>query len=249
MVVRQTARCPAVLALVPPALLTVLATLSIDAQGAPPLATDDAATLEPGACQFELERRRFGKHTELDLLPACNLFLDAELAIGKQRFSGDGGYRLDSNVYQIKKVLLPAAASPWGFGISAATVRSSMRSAEQVSAMRQDQVNALFTRQLAAATLHANVGLVRDSAAQDGQLQSRYTWALAAEHEASPRWTVVCDMFGQRKVPRSSQAGVRWWAVPKYMQLTTSLGTQRGQGRDGRWASFGLRFETGGPVF
>jgi len=222
-----------------------LACVSLDARSAPPLATDDAATLEPGACQVEMERRRYGKRIELDLLPACNLFLDVEIAVGKQRFTPDEGSRIENTVYQIKKVLIPIEPSSWGVGISAATVRASGGE----PGMRQDLVNALFSRQLAATTLHMNLGYIRDNAATEGIRRTRYAWAAAAEYEATPSWTVVADMFGQRGVPRSSQAGLRWWAVPKYVQLTTSLGAQRSQGRDGRWVSLGLRFETGGPVF
>ncbi len=56
--------------------------LSMTVLASPPLVTDDASTLDPGACQIEFESRRFKRLTEIDVVPACNLFADTELAIG-----------------------------------------------------------------------------------------------------------------------------------------------------------------------
>ena len=57
---------------------------------APPLTTDDASTLDPGACQVETERQHFNRRTELDIVAACNFFGDTELAIGKLRVVAEG---------------------------------------------------------------------------------------------------------------------------------------------------------------
>lgn len=43
--------------------------------------------------------------------------------------------------------------------------------------------------------------------------------------------------------------GLRWWAVPNYVQFTASIGSQRGLGREGRWMSFGVRFETAHSIY
>ena len=94
-----------------------------------------------------------------------------------------------------------------------------------------------------------NLGVVADKEADAEVRRNRLSWAIAAEHEANDRSTIVGEVFGQRGVPATAQLGMRWWAVPKHVQFTTSLGAQRGAGRDGRWLSFGVRFETGDSIF
>lgn len=209
---------------------------------APPLNTDDASTLQPGTCQLEIEQRRFGNRVERDVVPACNLWFDTEIGVGHQRVSPAGAGRTDSIVVQAKKVLGVTEQGDWSVGVGAATVRA-MNSTEQ-SGIRQNYVNAILTRQVGATALHANLGVVFDREADVDPRRSRQTWAIAVEHEATSRWTVVAELFGQRGVPQSAQFGLRWWAIPKYVQLTTSLGSQRSMGSDGRWMSVGIRFES-----
>ena len=131
--------------------------------------------------------------------------------------------------------------------ICAATVRA-IASREQPSA-RQHSLNALFSRQFGTTMLHANIGGVIDPEAEPGTRQNRMTWALAAEHEASAHWTLAGEVLGQRGQPQTAQIGLRWWALPKYIQFTSSVAAQRGAGQEGRWVSFGIRFETGDSIF
>ena len=215
----------------------LIATTTSSVWCAPPLTTDDATTLLPGMCQLEIEQRRFGNRVERDVVPVCNLWFDTEMGIGHQRVA-----RADSVVVQMKKVFSLDTDGGWSVGVGAATVRA-VNSAEQ-SGIRQNYVNAIITRQIVATALHANLGVVADHEAGANLQRNRLTWAIAVEHEATPRWTLVAELFGQRGVPQSSQFGLRWWALPKYVQLTTSLGTQRNMGSDGRWMSIGIRFET-----
>lgn len=214
---------------------------------APPLTTDDASTLTPGMCQFEIEQRQFRHRIERDIVPACNFLFDAEIGFGHLHVAPKEGARMDSVVYQFKKVLSPAGPDEWAIGIGAATVRA-IHSREQ-SGTRQHYLNALFSRQFDATMLHANIGVVSDREADPGARRNRLTWALAAEHEATPRWTLLGEVYGQRGQPETVQTGLRWWALPKYVQFTSSVGAQRGAGRDGRWLSFGIRFETGDSIF
>ena len=209
---------------------------------APLLATDDATTLLPGMCQLELEQRRFGNRVERDVVPVCNLWFDTEMGIGHQRVAPAAAARADSVVVQMKKVFALDAAGDWSVGVGAASVRA-VNSPEQ-SGIRQNYLTAVMTRQVGATALHANLGLVFDREADVDMRRTRPTWAIAVEHESTTRWTVVAELFGQRGVPNSAQFGLRWWTIPKYVQLTTSLGTQRSMGSDGRWISIGIRFES-----
>lgn len=212
---------------------------------APPLSSDDASVLEPGTCQLEIEQRRFNRRVELDVVPACNLFWGAEVGIGKLRTTPEGQPRSDSVVYQVKKVLVPGGESPWSFGIGAASIRATGHQ----SGTRQDLLNAIFTRPIGASVVHLNIGQVRESEAVEGAPRHRHSWAVAIENEVNERWTLVAEVVGQKGMPESAQAGLRWWAIAKYVQLTTSLGMQRGEGREGRWMSLGIRFETGNALF
>lgn len=219
--------------------------VALPAWCAPPLASDDAGTLAPGACQLETENRQFRNRIEQDIVPACNLWFDTEVGIGHQRSAPDGAPRADSIVYQFKKVLITSADTGWAFGIAAATIHASGGQ----SGIRQNVFNALVSRQFSATILHLNAGFVSDREAEASTRKNRLSWAIAAEHDATDRWTFVGEVFGQRDVPATVQVGLRFWALPKYMQLTTSLGAQRSEGRDGRWVSVGVRFETGGSIF
>lgn len=215
---------------------------------APPLATDDASTLTPGACQLEIEQRRFRNRVERDIASACNILFDAEIGIGHQRIALDGVPRADSIAYQFKKVLVPAEENGWAVGIAVATVRTVNEKPGGHSGTRHNILNAIASRQFGATALHVNVGTISDHQSAPGSRKNRLSWAIATEHEASARWTVAGDVFGQRGVPATAQLGLRWWVLPKYMQFTTSFGAQRGEGRDGRWVSLGVRFETGDSI-
>lgn len=219
--------------------------LALPAWCAPPLASDDASTLGPGECQFETEHRRFRRRIEQDNVPVCNLWLDTEIGIGQQRVAPDAAPRANSVVYQFKKVLGTSEETGWAFGIAAATIRASGGQ----SGTRQHLANALLSRQIGNSAFHLNVGVVSDRESQPGIRRNRPSWALATEHDASDRWTFVGEVFGQRGVGATAQVGLRWWLVPKYVQLTASHGAQRGEGRDGRWASLGVRFETARSIF
>jgi hypothetical protein len=221
---------------------------SFAALASPPLNTDDAGTLDPGNCQFEIERRRFNRLTELDIVPTCNLFADMELAIGGLRANADGEARVDGVMFSIKKVLMAGGDSGWSAGFNASTIRASGNS----FSTRQNQVTALFTRPLDADTntaVHLNAGWIHDREAGNEARRDRFTWAVAVESDVSARWTVVAEVFGQQGLPEAAQVGLRWWAVPGHVQFTTSIGTLRGLGQDGRWTSFGVRFETARSIF
>ncbi len=97
--------------------------------------------------------------------------------------------------------------------------------------------------------MHLNAGWIHDREAGNEVRRDCFTWAAAIESDVSARWTVVAEAFGQQGLPEAAQMGLRWWAVPRQVQFTTSVGALRGQGQDGRWISFGVRFETAGSIF
>ncbi len=219
--------------------------IPIRAHTSPPLLTDDAATLAPGECQLETEYRRFDRRNEFDIMPACNFIGDAELAVGTSSIRAKEGPHANRVTAGLKKVLIAGEGSAWSAGVSAATILATGKTSHPP----QHAMTALFTRTIDVGTLHLNAGWASDRAADAGARKHRSTWGVAIERDVTSRWTLVGEAFGQRGLPETAQLGVRWWMVPKAVQLTASMATQRGLGREGRWASFGVRFESGGPLF
>jgi hypothetical protein len=225
--------------------LSGIAFASFVSCAAPPLTSDDASTLGANECQFETEHRQFRHRIEQDIGPACNLFFDTEFGISHQRVAPKDSPRADSIAWQFKKVLATSADADWAFGIAAATVQARGNG----SGTRQNLVNALVSHKMGSTNLHLNAGIVSDHEAAPGMRKNRASWAIATEHDATEQWTLVGEVLGQRGVPAIAQIGARWWAVPRHVQFTTSLGAQRGEGREGRWVSFSVRFETGKSIF
>lgn len=226
-----------------------LACTALSSFAAPPLVTDDASTLGVGECQCEIEHRQFRFRIEQDIAPACNLFFDTEFSISHQRVlpknERKDSPRADSIAYQFKKVLVTSNNANWAFGFAATTVQAQGNE----SGTRQNFVNALVSKEMGNTNLHVNAGIVSDHEAALGTRKTRPSWAIAIEHNSTERWALMGEVFGQRGVPAFAQMGARWWAVPRYVQFTTSLGAQRSAGSAGRWVSFGIRLETRTPIF
>lgn len=214
--------------------LFALATAAQVSLAAPPLVTEDAGTLAKGQCQLEFENRRFRSTNEQDLLPACNLFLDMELQLGFLRASPDGAASEKRWLLQAKKTLVEWEKQGIALGIALGTIK------RQGQSERENYATLPLTGTHEQTTWSLNLGGVRNN--QEGRWK-RFT-AAAVEQEINDRWTLVGEVFKTQDEASSLQGGFRYWIVSKKVQLTGSVGQQRGQGNDGRWTSLGIRFET-----
>jgi hypothetical protein len=221
-------------------LLFCLMSFCIRTHAAPPLLTDDASTLAPGHCQLEIERRAFQRRVEFDVVPACNAFWDAEVALGLLQTNPDHEARLRQAVLQFKKVLATMGPEDdaWAAGFAVSAVRNS--GGQRTG---QDSLMALFTRTIGPLALHANAGLAHDRSSNAGAERRHWIAATAFEADVTPQWTLVGEVFKQQGISTILQAGARRWVVKDTVQLTGSIGAQRGAGREGRWFSLGVRFE------
>ena len=204
------------------------------ASAAPPLVTEDAGTLAKGQCQLEFENRRFRSVNEQDLLPACNFFLDMELQLGFLRASPDGAATEKRWLLQAKKTLVEWEKEGIALGLAVGTIK------RQGQSERENYATLPLTGTHEQTTWSLNLGGVRNN--QEGRWK-RFT-AAAVEQEINDRWTLVGEMFKTQDEATTLQGGFRYWIVSKKIQLTGSVGQQRGLGNEGRWTSLGIRFET-----
>ncbi len=204
------------------------------AHAAPPLVTEDAGTLAPGACQIEFEQRTFKRSTERDVLPACNLLFNSEMQLGFLHSRIDEAPSEKRWLFQVKKTLWESEKDGVALGIAAGTIKRNGASE------RENYVTLPLTGVVDSTTWSLNLGTLRNSE----ERKWKTTWAGAVEHDLTEKVTLVGEVFGTRGEPSTAQAGLRYWLVAKKLQLTASFGKQRDSGSDGRWTSIGIRFET-----
>ena len=173
------------------------------------------------------------------MVPACNAFWDAEVALGLLQATPDQEVRTRQAVLQLKKVLATIGPEDdaWSAGFAAAATRNT-----GAKGTGQDSHGVVHTRDGTIA-LHANIGLVRDRPSIVGAEKRHWMTAAAFEVDVTSRWTLVGEIFRQQGSPTTLQAGARRWLAKDAVQLTGSIGAQRDAGREGRWFSVGLRFE------
>ncbi len=215
-----------------------LSIICVPAMAAPPLVTEDAGTLAPGACQLEIEQRNFRRSTERDVLPACNFLFNSEMQLGFLQARPDDAATEKRWLFQVKKTLWESEPEGLALGVALGTIR--LRGNADRSAERDNYVTLPLTGTVDKTTWSLNAGGTRNSA--EGKWK-RFL-AAAVEHDLTDRLTLVGEVFGTRGEPTTAQIGGRYWIVSKKVQLTASVGQERNGGREGRWTSLGIRFET-----
>jgi hypothetical protein len=220
------------------ALLAALLVASSGAHAARPMVTDDARLVDEGGCQLEtfLKRQRKYHEHEFALLPACNPWGKAELALGAIRV--DSSLPGDSRVVtvQAKTILRPLQANGAGFALALGVGRLYPFRAPRVSS---PYVNGIGSYSLLddRVVVHANLGAVRDR--QIGL--TRGTWGVGAEVRlAAPRLYGVVEQYGQRLDKPAFHAGPRFWLVPDRLQVNATVGRQHATPVDRRFGTVGL---------
>ena len=92
--------------------------------------------------------------------------------------------------------------------------------------------------------LHANLGAIRLRDIQE----TRMTWGLGSETAVTESLYVIAEAFGLNTGRPSLQAGLRYWVIPGYMQVDTTVGSNLDDFQSNRWLSIGLRLITP-PIF
>jgi hypothetical protein len=224
-----------------PALLCAALLAAMPAQAGRPLATDDAAVVDAGACQLETwgERTRDSRSTWIN--PACTPFGATEFAVGGARVREAGPDTLILQHWQVKHLLRAPEESQARFALAIGGQR------EHRGLARETFLNGIATLPLAGETqwLHVNLGVLR--AKDDGLRRTRATWALAYDAEVASRTWASLESFGTAGQRASWQLGLRHELLPGHVQLDASVGSAVGRWSDSRIVTVGLVFVT--PAF
>lgn len=211
----------------------LLALCATAAQAGRPLATDDAATAEPGSCQVEVWQDRSHEARQRVVAPACGLVAGVELGaeLSRLRLPGDAqGAGAVSVKWMPSQARLdtPAGELAWGLKVAADFERKSG------PGLRQSGASALAVATLRLApelALHANAGFAQARApAPSGG--SAWVGRVAAAWTPAADWLAFAESLGNGRTAAFGgtvrSAGVRHWVVPDRLGLDLTLARERG---------------------
>lgn len=178
------------------------------ALAARPFVTDDARIVDDGHCQLESfykAQRSYGG-SEFWFLPACNPG-GVELTLGANRIEDER-----NSIAQAKILLRPLDTNGAGYALSGGFFGGDPYANGIASFSFLDD----------RAIVHANLGMIRQSAAD------RATWGVGLEALlAAPRWYAIAETFGQRGDTPTVHVGLRFWVIPNRFQIDATHGEQR----------------------
>ncbi len=214
------------------ALTACIATLP--AHAGRPLASDDAAVVDRGACQLETWIGLTRSDRGIWLNPSCNPFGNTEFALGGGHVREDGGRDYTLVQWQFKQLLRAYTDTQAGFAVAFG--------GEHVRGddARTTFINGIATLPLAgqAQLLHLNLGasLARDASSR----LTRAAWGLAYDAEVAASTRVAAEGFGVSGERANWQLGVRHELVPGHVQIDASVGGAFGRWSDTRVVTAGL---------
>lgn len=223
------------------ALLTLLAGLGPTAKAARPMITDDARITDPQACQLETWVQLRQNAREFWALPACNPGGNFELTAGGALAHVDGSAQSGALVIQGKTLFKNVETNSWGLGLAGGYATQSGKGQSGGAYFYLPGSLSLADDRV---VLHANLGAIRLRDIQE----TRMTWGLGSETAVTESLYVIAEAFGLNTGRPSLQAGLRYWVIPGYMQVDTTVGSNLDDFQSNRWLSIGLRLITP-PIF
>jgi hypothetical protein len=220
----------------------VVASVASGAHAGRPLATDDAAIVDHGACQLELwlERDRGSRASWAN--PGCNPFGRTEFALGGARVRGDDAHDATVTAWQVKHLLRAFDERTAGFALALRNERDPRVHAGLPPLQGDTELKGIATWLLAgeALLLHANAGALRQREAGDEPLRrTRAIWAAALDAELLPATRASLEGFGVGSERLRWQAGLRH-ALRDGLQIDFAFGAQAGRWSDSRQVNVGL---------
>lgn len=183
--------------------------------------TDDAAITEFRACQIQVWHGQRSSWA----LPVCTPFRNLEVSAGLIAVWKDEGDGHPEYVVQIKSVLIPMNARPWGLGFILGTGRD-----PGLSGIREAGANIYTYLPLTTSflngrlLLHNNIGYLYDH--RTGPENDRQLLTIASRADVSLRkhLVVVGEIYDSAGSEVEFQVGVRAWGRPGKVQFDLSYG-------------------------
>lgn len=219
--------------------LSVLACWHGRVEAARPFMTDDARLTTAGSCQLESWTRRYQDRTEYWALPACNPTGNLELTLGGGHFRDPQQGKSQDQVVQVKTLWKQMTPHGWGGGIAIGQFR------HPSDASGPNNLGNTFAYVPLSASFmddrlvsHANLGWSRDRQSRLDQ----FNWGAGMEYQATERWLLIAETFGDDRQKPFWQSGVRFSILPGVFQVDATRGAQWHGSSRNRWLSLGLRF-------
>ena len=208
-----------------------------NAQAARPMNTDDANIVDHNSCQLESWVKTSHASLERWAIPGCNVGHDIEWSLG-------GNAQQDKNDVS-KQFWLAQAKKRWrsveagGMGVSTTFGTLQTHGATPGQPVDHDYfVNVPVTFDLGDERfVHLNGGWINHQTLK----VTRATWGLGGEWPIRPNVIGIAETYGESVAGTRFQVGLRFWVVPKRMQIDTTYGNQVGQPEHLRWFTLGIR--------
>ena len=204
-------------------LLTALILFSAKApaRAAEPFVIDDTAVIERGVCKVEAGTRARSDGRDTWLMPACNLFLDVEVQLGRAATLPDESVRSSAHVVQVKGAWREIDRDGYGLGW---VIGSEIRRHPAPTERRVREHGALLLASYPVLpdrlTVHANAGARWDRDEKRGGVAG----GLQAELEIIRRVALLAEIYATSRARRGLQAGVRLTLVPDHVDLFFTRG-------------------------
>jgi hypothetical protein len=202
-----------------------------------PMSTDDANIVDHNSCQLESWIKTTHTSFERWAIPGCNFGHDIEWSVG-------GNAQQDQNLPSTQ-FWLAQAKKRWRvvddntIGIS--TTLGVMETHVALSGQLVDKdyyVNVPVTIPFGDDRfVHLNAGWVNHQSLK----VNRATWGVGGEWPIRPNVIGIAETYGESHNGTRYQVGLRFWVVPKRMQIDTTYGNQVGQPEHLRWFTLGIR--------
>ncbi len=215
--------------------------VSSSAHAARPFVTDDARLTTAGSCQIETWTRSYQSSLETWALPACNPTGNLEFTIGAGHayFDDTSMHNSTDFIYQAKTLFQKLDDHTTGIGLAVGLVHHpSIHVGPNQHGNEYAFIPISVPLMEERIVMHLNPGVLRDKASQE----IRKTWGVGLEMNASQRWMLIAESFGDNSTGSYWQTGLRFAIVPNLLQIDATTGKQFSGGSDTHWMSFGLRY-------
>ena len=221
-------------------LALLLALASFPAMAGRPLTTEDASVLDDRRCQLEAWVDRFRHASDAWFVPACNFGAGLEWQFGVAHSFERGESFTSQSYFQVKGLAKPLDAdSRWGVGWVLGVTRDPLREAHR--GWQDPYVIVPASLAVGEALVHANLGWLRDR----GRRRDVAIWGAAIEVPGPMQLTWVAEAFGEGSGKPFLRAGARATLVPGVLDVDLTVVGRPGGGREERYISLGVFWQSG----